>query len=210
MSQSIKPPIQLFGIEGRYATALFSAASRDKKLESVEKELVKFQGTLKTDTKLAEFILNPTIKRQVKVNGLKAVSSKVPLSSYSANLLELLAENGRLPKLDGVINAFKTIMSAYRGEVRPFRLRLLDFVTFCVCAKVICEVTTAKTLEDDQRKVLEGVLKSFLKSNETVNLRLTVDPTIIGGMIVSVGDRYVDMSVATKIRKYTDIISTPV
>lgn len=75
---------------------------------------------------------------------------------------------------------------------------------------MICQVTTAKALEDEQKKKLESVLKSFLKSNETVNLRLTIDPTIIGGMIVSIGDRYVDMSVATKIRKYTDIISTPV
>lgn len=102
---------------------MFSAASREKKLESVEKELVKFQATLKTDKKLLEFVLNPTIKRQMKVDGLKAVASKISLSSYSANLLELLAENGRLPKLDGVINAFKTIMSAYRGEVRIFQLQ---------------------------------------------------------------------------------------
>lgn len=49
-----------------------------------------------------------------------------------------------------------------------------------------------------------------MKSNETVHLTTKVDPTIIGGMVVSVGDRYVDMSVATKIKRYTDIISTSV
>lgn len=113
----VKPPIQVFGIEGRYATALYSAASKEKKLEAVEKELVKFQDTLKTDTKLREFILNPTIQRLTKAEALKQVASKVSLTPASSNLLQILAENGRLKKLNAVINAYKTIMSAHRGEV---------------------------------------------------------------------------------------------
>jgi len=45
------------------------------------------QNTLKTDLKLREFIDNPTLKRQLKVEGLKHVASKFPLSSQSSNLL---------------------------------------------------------------------------------------------------------------------------
>jgi hypothetical protein len=45
------------------------------------------QSTLKTDVKLREFIENPTLKRQLKVEGLKQVASKFPLSSQSSNLL---------------------------------------------------------------------------------------------------------------------------
>ncbi|GJQ74660.1 Oscp [Trypoxylus dichotomus] len=189
--QLVKPPIQVFGIEGRYATALFSAASKEKKVDAVEKELIKFQDTLKTDTKLREFILNPTIQRTIKVTALKDVAQKVSLSSASSNLLQLLAENGRLKKLNAVINAYRTIMSAHRGEVQ-------------------CEVVTAKPLEQAQRQKLESVLKSFLKSNETIYLTAKVDPSIVGGMIVSIGDRYVDMSVSSKIKKYTEILSAPV
>lgn len=37
----LKPPIQVFGLEGRYATALYSAASKQKKLDQVEKELTR-------------------------------------------------------------------------------------------------------------------------------------------------------------------------
>lgn len=40
---SLQPPIQVFGLEGRYATALFSAASKQKALDAVEKDLVTFQ-----------------------------------------------------------------------------------------------------------------------------------------------------------------------
>lgn len=69
---------------------------------------------------------------------------------------------------------------------------------------------TARELDAEQKQKLQVVLKSYVKSNETIQLTTKVDPSIIGGMIVSVGDRYVDMSVASKIKKYTEIISASV
>nr|CAD7255819.1 unnamed protein product [Timema shepardi] len=119
------PPIQLFGVEGRYACALYSAASKLKQLDVVEKDLIKFQGILKTDLRLQEFIRNPILKRSLKVTAVKEIAAKVPLSVPSTNLLALLAENGRLKAVNTIINSFKTIMAAHRGEV-------------------VCEVTTAK------------------------------------------------------------------
>jgi len=189
--QMVKPPIQVFGIEGRYATALYSAASKQKQLDVVEKELIQFQKSIKSEPKLQEFILNPTIKRSLKSDTLKHLAAKISLSPQSANLLQLLAENGRLKTVNKVINAFKVMMAAHRGEV-------------------ICEVTTAKELDAGQRSKLEGVLKSFLKPKEILLLSTKVDPAIMGGMKVSIADRYVDMSVASKIKKYTDIISVVV
>lgn len=53
-------------------------------------------------------------------------------------------------------------------------------------------------------------MQSFLKPNQSIQLTAKVDPSLIGGMIVSIGDKYVDMSVASKIKKYTDIITVPV
>lgn len=61
-------------------------------------------------------------------------------SPATGNLLGLLAENGRLNKLDTVINAFKIMMAAHRGEVT-------------------CEVITAKPLDQAQRQSLEAALK---------------------------------------------------
>ncbi|GLG92957.1 ATP synthase subunit O, mitochondrial [Gryllus bimaculatus] len=188
-SQLVKPPIQIFGLEGRYATALFSAATKQKQLEAVETELTKLQGTLKSDVKLREFIQDPSLKRQVKVEGIKQIAAKLSLTPPSSNLLGLLAENGRLKSLEGVINAFRTIMAAYRGEVP-------------------CEVTTAKPLDDATKSELEGALKSFLKKGETLLLTTKVDPSIIGGMVVTIGDKYVDMSISSKIKKYTDLIQS--
>lgn len=62
------------------------------------------------------------------------------MCASTSNLLGLLAENGRLTKLEAVINAFKIMMGAHRGEVT-------------------CEVITAKPLDQAQRQSLEVALK---------------------------------------------------
>lgn len=49
-----------------------------------------------------------------------------------------------------------------------------------------------------------------MQANETIHLTAKVDAALIGGMVVSIGDKYVDMSVASKVKKYTDLISVPV
>ncbi|CAG0895664.1 unnamed protein product [Darwinula stevensoni] len=189
--QMIKPPIQLFGLEGRYATALYSASVKEKKLEAVEKELLEFQGLLKKDQKLKEFLLNPTLKRNIKKEALLSVFKKQNTSSISSNFFNAIADNGRMNRVESMINAFKTIMSAHRGEVQ-------------------CEVTTAKPLDKAMEQELHEALKGFLKSGQKLLLHTKVDPSIIGGMIIAVGDKYVDMSMSSKIKKYFDLISASV
>lgn len=136
---AVKPPIQLFGLEGRYATALYTAATKLGQLDSVEKELVQVQSAIKAKPQLRAVITSPIINRTLLQTTLKDVGTKASLSAATTNLLVLLAENGRLSKIDGVINSFKQLMSAHRGEV-------------------VCEVTTANPLTDAQRKELQAAL----------------------------------------------------
>lgn len=136
---AVKPPIQLFGLEGRYATALYTAATKLSQLDGAEKELLQVQTAMQQKPKLRAAIISPIINRKLMETTLKEVGKLANLSAVTTNLLSLLAENGRLKKLDGVINAFKQLMAAHRGEV-------------------VCEVKTARPLSDAQRKSLQGVL----------------------------------------------------
>lgn len=76
--------------------------------------------------------------------------------------------------------------------------------------EVECEVTTAKALDDIQKTKLEDTLKKFVTTDQKIRLTAHVSLDILGGMIVSIGDRFIDMSVRSKIKKYTDIMSIPV
>nr|CAG4650511.1 EOG090X0EB8 [Sida crystallina] len=185
--QMVKTPIQVFGLEGRYASALYSAASKKKVLNQVEKDLKDLQVLISKDERLAEFIANPILKRSLKKDALASIAQKTKMSDLSGNLLQMMAENGRLNRLDAVINSFKTLMAAYRGEVP-------------------CQVTSAKPLDAASLKEVEGALAGFLQKGQSLKLTTAVDPSLIGGLVVVIGDRYVDLSLATKIQRYTELL----
>jgi len=187
--QLVKPPVQVFGIEGRYASALYSAATKEKKLEAVEKEILDFQKLVKTDKKVAEILLDPTIKKSLKADVIESITKKFNTSPLTSNLLLTLVENGRIKNLTNIVSSFKTIMAAVRGEV-------------------VCEVITAKPLDQSQNEELQSALKSFLKKGETIQLTTKVDPSLVGGMIVSIGDKYIDMSLASKLKNYTGVLQS--
>ncbi|XP_014253019.1 ATP synthase subunit O, mitochondrial-like [Cimex lectularius] len=187
----IRPPVHVFGLDGSYATALYSAATKLNQLSSIEKDFDTIKNELKNDTKLKEMIEDPVVKSSEKADAIKTMATKVNLTTASTNLLVVLAENNRLQRLEGVASAFSTIMAGVKG-------------------RLICYVTTAKPLDEEDRAQLDNVLKSFAKKGEEIVVEVKVDPSLIGGMIVKAGDKYVDMSIASKIKKYTDIINNSI
>jgi F-type H+-transporting ATPase subunit O len=56
------------------------------------------------------------------------------------------------------------------------------------------------------QKEVEATIGLFLQKGEKSKVGYKVDPAIMGGMVVSIGDKYADMSIATKMKKYTEII----
>merc|ERR1712086_956863 len=128
-----------------------------------------FQGVVAKDANLREFMANPSIQKIEKKDVLKMVMDQAKASSVTSNFFGAMAENGRLPKMNAIIGAFDKLMASHRGEI-------------------ICTVTTAKALDPTNTRALTAALK----------LELTVDPSIIGGMVVNIDDKYVDMSMATK------------
>ncbi|XP_064629443.1 ATP synthase subunit O, mitochondrial-like [Lineus longissimus] len=184
-------PIQLFGLEGRYAHALYSAASKEKKLDVVEKDLKNIQGLLMTKPQIKDFLLDPTLKKQEKISALGEILKSQNSSNLTVNFFGALTENGRLLKMNSMINAFSKLMGAHRGEV---------FAT----------VTTAKALDAKQVKELETSLQGFLSKGQSLQMETKVDASIIGGMVVSIGDKYIDMSMQSKIKTYTNLIKEAV
>uniref|UniRef100_H0Y1G0 ATP synthase peripheral stalk subunit OSCP, mitochondrial n=1 Tax=Otolemur garnettii TaxID=30611 RepID=H0Y1G0_OTOGA len=179
----LRPPVQIHGVEGRYATALYSAASKQNKLEQVEKELLGVSQLLK-EPKMAASILKPYVKRSVKVKSLKDITAKEPFSPLTTNLMNLLAENGRLSNTQGV-SAFSTMMRVHRGEP--------------------CTVTTASPLEEATLTELKTVLESVLGQGQILKLEVKTDPAIMGGMIVRIGEKYVGTSAKTETEKRNKI-----
>jgi len=187
--QMVKPPVAVYGVEGRYATALYSAASKQKALDAVEKDLSAFAAQIQKDKKLQDFLHDPSVNKALKADGMSAACDKMKMNALSKNLFLAMGENGRYGIIPQVCNSFKTIMAAQRGEV-------------------ICEVTSAKPLDAAMSKEVEAAIGGLLKSGEKSKISYKVDPSIIGGLVVSVGDKYVDMSIGSKLKKYEAMIKS--
>jgi len=187
LNQLVKTPTQVFGTEGRYAAALYSAATKQKALEAVEKDLKTMNDVIGKDARFAQFMADPSVKKNIKAEGVAGACDKMKMNALTKNLFVAMAENGRHGLVGPVIASFNTIMAAHRGEV-------------------ICDVTTAKELNAAMKKEVEATVALFLKKGQKSLISYNVKPEIMGGMVVSIGDRFVDMSTASKVKKYTEII----
>lgn len=165
-------------LAGRYAAALFELAEERKQLDTVEASLAKVKAALAESDEFRSLTTSPVVDRGEAVSAVKAVSSSLGIDPLTANFLGTLAENRRLAQLDGAIRAFSTIIAQYRGEANA-------------------EVATAHPLTDDQVAALKAKLKQL--AGRDVNVDMTVDPSLLGGLVVRMGSRMIDGSLRTKL-----------
>lgn len=186
-SALVSPPIHVFGVEGRYASALFSAASKQNKLDQIDADFQKLDNLLSKHKSIADLFRNPGVTREQRFALLKDIG----LSDMTRTTLETFIDNRREKRLTKFVSVMNRLMSANRKEL-------------------ICRVITARPLDAKLRDELDSVLKQFSKKEEKLNVETSVDPSIMGGMIVEIGDRYIDMSIASKIKAYTEILTSNV
>ncbi|CAG9584627.1 unnamed protein product [Danaus chrysippus] len=184
--KTISTPIPVFGVEGRYVAALYSAASQMSQLDEVEKSLRSLLTEL-DKPKVRDFCESSMISSAEKSKLLQEVGEQTGMPKATINFLGLVSENGRLKMLKKMINLFNNVMVAHRNEA-------------------LCEVITAKALDDTSRKALVDALKKFVKGDKKIQMTEKVDPTIIGGVIVGIEDKHIDLSISRKLQMYTDLL----
>jgi len=186
-----RPQLSLFGLHARYANALYSVAAKENKLNEIEKELDAVVTLMDKNKQFAGFLKDPTIPRHSKKEEISQIMSKGKFSKPVTGLFNVLAENGRLPATPGVIDAYKKLLSAYRGEV---------------AAKII----SADPLTAAQVKQVEKALNNHIEKGQKLIVTTAVDPEILGGLQVQIGEMFMDLSINTKINKIHQVLNVPV
>ncbi|OQO12860.1 ATP synthase subunit 5, mitochondrial [Cryoendolithus antarcticus] len=187
-----KPPIALFGLDGTYASALYTAAAKSSALDPVSKAMDSLAATFKRDPKLHSILTAPTLsvsdKKQI-VAELHKSTGVTDKSKTLDNFLDTLAENNRLNVLDGVAEKFGLLMSASRGEVE-------------------LTITSAAPLDQKVVKQLEAAISKSQYVGQGKKLKVVpkVNPEIKGGLVVEIGDRTIDLSVSSKIAKMNKLL----
>jgi F-type H+-transporting ATPase subunit delta len=165
-------------LAGRYATALFELARDERQLEAVSASLASLREALRDSDDLRVLVSSPLVTREEATRGIAAAAGAMQLDAITSNFLGVLAHNRRLSQLSQIIRAFNLLAANHRGETTA-------------------EVTSAHPLTDDQVAALRTNLKNRL--GRDVSVDLSVDPAILGGLVVKVGSQMIDGSIRTKL-----------
>jgi F-type H+-transporting ATPase subunit delta len=161
-----------------YARSLFDVAREQGKLDDVREELAAFSQALEESRELSLFLFSPYFSTEEKKQGLqRAVDDADPMLM---NFLELLLENHRMPVIHRIRREYDAL---WREENRLLAV----------------EVTSAVELD-------EGTVKSIgdrvgEQTGRKVELRSSVDPDILGGIVRRVGNSILDASIRNRLEQ---------
>jgi F-type H+-transporting ATPase subunit delta len=166
------------GIAARYATAVFDLAKEDKALDKLESDVDAIAEALAASADLRDVIASPIYSREDQGKALTAVAGKLKLSPTMTNTLALMATKRRLFVLPQLVAALRERIAAEKGEITA-------------------EVTAATELTAAQQKALAKSLAA--SAGKTVKIKLAVDESLIGGLVVKLGSTMIDTSIKSKL-----------
>ncbi|MGQ0527942.1 MAG: ATP synthase F1 subunit delta [Alphaproteobacteria bacterium] len=173
-------------VSSRYALALIDLAGDREASEAVEHDLRNIIAVLNESPELTTFIESPSTTRAQVEKMVELLGAQIKAHKLTVNFLKVLVANRRLPGLKAITQATLAEFGKRRGEVN-------------------IEVKTAQDLGKEQIAALQ---ESFSKNlGRKVAIRALVEPSILGGMIVTVGSQMIDDSVARKIQRLKTAMS---
>ncbi|MEO4001096.1 F0F1 ATP synthase subunit delta [Mesorhizobium sp. CAU 1732] len=166
------------GVAERYAGSLYELAAEAKVVAKVESDLDRFEKLLDGSEDLQRLVWSPVFSADDQLKAISAIVDKAKITGLTGNFLRVVARNRRLFVVPGMIRAFRKIAADGRGEVAA-------------------DVVSAHALTSAQQTELKAALKGVAGKDVTINL--TVDPSILGGLVVKMGSRQIDTSLKTKL-----------
>lgn len=169
-----------YAVTSRYALALIELASESNKTEKIERDLAELASMIKASPDLSAVIQSPSLGRDRQAKAIEALAQKAGFDGLTRNFLGVLVQNRRLNAVEPIIEAVKTELSRRRGEVAV-------------------EVQTAQDMTAAQVEALQRAISQSI--GRDVALKMKVEPGILGGLIVTVGSKMIDDSVARKLER---------
>jgi F-type H+-transporting ATPase subunit delta len=166
------------GMAGRYANALFDLARDGDAIDAVQADLQRFDALVAESADLNRLVRSPVFSAAEQLDALSAVLDKAGIGGLTAKFLKLITTNRRLFAVRDMVRGYRKLVAEHKGEATA-------------------EVTVAEALKDEHLGALRSALKAV--SGKDVDLKVKVDPAIIGGLVVKLGSRMVDTSLRTKL-----------
>jgi len=177
-SKIVAENLIISGLAGRYAVALFDLAKETATLDNTAQDVATLAALLAESEDLVAMMLNPVFSIKTKSRAMAAVVKYAQIGDMVANFVSVVSRNGRLDQLENIIAEFRRIFAHYNGEVTA-------------------SVVTARKLTKPHLAVLKKKLESMVGCDVTV--ATDIDPALLGGVVVKIGSRMIDSSLATRL-----------
>ena len=168
------------GVAQRYALALLELAKDRKSVDAIAADVDRLAALVRDDAGFRSFIEDPRLGAKAQTDGAFAVMDRAGIGGDVKKLVGVLVNNRRLVELPSVLATFGTLLAEQRGQQTA-------------------EVTTAHPLTAVQRTQIAARLTEAGYSN--VRLAETLDPSILGGLIVKIGSRLYDTSIKSRLQR---------
>jgi len=166
-------------IAKRYAKALLSLATDSKETDAVKKDLAAVAELFRANKNVQNVVLNPAFSSGDKAAVLKGLAAGLGVSATSARFLDLLVEKGRFRFIKEVSAAYSDLLDAQQGRVKA-------------------TVTSAEALSDADVTRLKDKLKVMV--GKEVELKVEVEPELIGGIKTKIGSTVYDGSLKNQVK----------
>tara|TARA_B110000014_G_C19846705_1_gene438822 strand:+ start:157 stop:714 length:558 start_codon:yes stop_codon:yes gene_type:complete len=167
-------------ISDRYALALYDLASEKKVVDFVLENLQNLKKIIENNNELSLLVKSPLISSNDKLEVLLKLTSLLSFNELSITFLRVVSNNKRFASFTSIISQFININNSKRGNV-------------------LADVTSADEISEEQRVNIKDQLRTIL--GDKLSLNFKVDKKIIGGLIIKVGSKMIDTSLANKINK---------
>ena len=168
------------GLAARYASALYELAEGERALDDVALDLKQLRRLIGENQDLEKLVRSPGFSRDEQAKGMAAILNRGGAHELTSKFIGTIAGNRRLFAINEMIKAFLAELARRRGEVGA-------------------DVTSAVDLSQEQIEAVTAALCEAVGQKVAVNL--TVDPMLIGGLVVRVGSRMLDSSIRTKLQR---------
>jgi F-type H+-transporting ATPase subunit delta len=171
------PDVATQRIAKTYAQALFNLAGQRGQVQEILDQFESMAGGSRLHHGMREFFLSQMLPREQRKPLLqKALQGRC--SDLFADFIMLLNDKGRLDILEAIAAAYRDLMDQQAGRVRV-------------------SVRSASPMTNEQQDRLRDELRASL--NQEPILKVTIDPELLGGLVVQVGDQVFDASVRTRL-----------
>lgn len=168
-----------------YAQALFSIAEAEDALETVEDELFRFARAVESEGQLREALTDPALPEERKKAVIRDILGDVA-SPHTISIVGFLIEQGKARQLTPIVDELVALAAERRNAA-------------------VAEVRTAVELDDGQRQKLAEALERA--TGKVVELKVVIDPSIVGGVVARVGDQVIDGSIRRRLELARDRMS---